>query len=127
MSKPKLTLEDKLSIVKSEGASRGLAEKHGVHHSTINGLRSEAEKMLKEHWNQKSSSIGRPAKVVDKEVAVTQKLLEDMEKERQTLEIERDWARLQHKLAEDKLDDAYRKKEINVAKKKKALKQKKKK
>ncbi len=127
MSKPKLTLEEKLSIVKSEGSGRGLAEKYGVHHSTINGLRGEAEKLLKAHFEKKSSSVGRPAKVVDKEVAVTQKLLEDMEKERQILEIERDWARLQHKLAEDKLDDAYRKTEKNAAKKKRSLKKKKKK
>lgn len=125
MSKPKLLLEDKLAIATTTDSGRKLASKYDVHQSAVSAVRREARVVLEGHWGRKSASIGRPRKVADKEVAVTKKLLEKMEKDRQILEIERDWARLQHKLAEDKLEDVYWENEKKAAKKKKISKQKK--
>jgi len=65
----KLETIQKLAIALSRTKSlRALADEYGVHHSTIDDICKESEKVLTEYWTEKSERKGRPYNAPDDEV-----------------------------------------------------------
>lgn len=102
MSNKKLTQQDKLDIVQSPQSGRSLAEKYGVHQSTVSEIRREARELLLGHWDKKSASVGRPAKNEEPE-KISKEEYDLLIKEKRIAEMQRDWARLNQEQAEKRL------------------------
>jgi hypothetical protein len=119
-----LTPEEKIEILKlcGEKSLREIAEKHNLHHSTVDEIKKESEEVLKKYWEEKSRRIGRPREIKtkqEKQMEGLEKELKEKEKEMGKKEMRIDWLNLQLKWARE------REKEYNIPKQKHLKKKKK--
>jgi len=118
----KLTTEEKLQLLKLSGkmSLRELAEKFGLHHSSVDEIIKESEKLLAEYWDEKSKRVGRPKKEIspeDKKVQELEKELKSQKTETAKAEMTLDYYKLVMK--QKGIEDPYEKKPKHFKKKKK--------
>jgi len=121
----KLDSKIKCSIATStEKSLRKSAEEHGVHHSTISDIRKEGKEVLIQHWEDKSSHLGRPPKSPEivKKVEI-EKQVKTLKKDNALKEMRISWLELQLKWEKERFAEATG----NKNKSKKQLKKKRKK
>lgn len=120
----KLTTEEKLRLLKLSGEKslRELAEQFGLHHSSVDEIIKEAEKLLAEYWEEKSKRIGRPKKEVSPEEEKVQELAMELlsqKKETAKAEMTLDYYKLRMKW--NGIEDPYAEKPTHLKKKKKKI------
>jgi hypothetical protein len=119
----KLTTEQKLAIVLSRTRSlRAIAEDYGVHHSIIDDIFKESEKLLHKYWHEKSMRTGRPSKACDASTdALTQSEHEkqSLEKELALKQMRIDFLELKLKWEHERAQEEQRKVRKHLKKKKK--------
>jgi len=118
----KLTTEEKLQLLKLSGEKslRELADQFGLHHSSIDEIIKESEKLLVEYWDEKAKRIGRPKKEVSQEDIKAQELekeLKSQKKETAKAEMTLDYYKLIMK--KNGIEDPYGEKHKHFKKKKK--------
>jgi predicted DNA-binding protein YlxM (UPF0122 family) len=120
----KLTLSDKVQIILSRRESlRELAERYGVHHSVIDDIFKESEKILTQYWAEKSKRKGRPSKPVDAQaelIAQTDAEKKQLNKQLAMKQMRIDWLELQLKWAKERAAEAGQKVPKQLKKKKKS-------
>ena len=119
----KLETEQKVEIVLSRIKSlRALADEHGVHHSTIDDICKESEKVLREYWTEKSERKGRPSKAPDNEVIELTKAQQEkasLQKELALKQMRNDFLELRLKWEHERAQEEHRKARKQLKKKKK--------
>ena len=122
MEKNKLTIEDKMKIALTNDKSlRELAEEYNVHHSTIDEIKRDSIKMLKNHWEEKSKRIGRPSKKeeIDEEKEELKEKIRVIERKIALKSMNNDWLRLQLGFLNERLEEAKVHKHKQLKKKRK--------
>jgi predicted DNA-binding protein YlxM (UPF0122 family) len=123
MSK-KLTLSDKVEISLSRQESlRELADRYGVHHSVIDDIFKESEKILMQYWDEKSKRKGRPPTPLDAQaelMAQTDSEKKELNKQVALKQMRIDWLELQLKWANERAAEAGLKPGKQLKKKKKS-------
>lgn len=119
-----LTPEQKLEIafLSRTTSLRALAEKYGVHHSTIDEICKESAGILQKHWLEKSQRKGRPRKSADTEtLAQTQsaQAKASFEKELALKQMRIDYLELRLKWEHERAEQAGIKKNKHQKKKRK--------
>jgi IS30 family transposase len=122
MSK-KLDTEEKLSIALSRIKSlRDLAGEYNVHHSTIDEIFKESEKILREYWQEKSERRGRPSKAKDEQKEELSKSEQEkavLEKQLALKQMRIEYLELKLKWEREHAEQAQQKRKKHLKKKKK--------
>jgi hypothetical protein len=117
----KLTAEERTAVALSNGkALREVATEFDLHHSTVDEIRKEAQKVLFEYFKEKSTKIGRPAKKPEKSQGIIEleKKIEDLNLQMKLKNFQEDFLRLELKQANEVLEEAKLKREKNKKKRK---------
>ncbi len=117
----KLNINQKVDMVLSRQKSlRDIAAKHGIHHSCVDDIFKESEKILSDYWQEKSKHLGRPRKAEELRLEEQKQLREDeLSKELKLRQMRIDWLELQLKFASEREQEENRPGNKQLKKKKK--------
>ena len=121
--KKKLTNENKVKIALSGDKSlRSLAEEFDIHHSSVDDIRKDAEKLLADHFESKSLAVGRPKVSIAEDSEELKQLKaenERLQKAHVIAMVKAEYAELKLKHERERNDEERRKKNLKKKKKKK--------
>jgi hypothetical protein len=92
-----------------ERSLRDLSAELGVHHSSIQAVRQEADEVLSEHWEEKSRRVGRPRRAVNEDSQAIEQLKAEAAEAEEQLALKQmriDWLELKLKWSEEALQEA---------------------